>query len=165
MKLNIGCGSYYKKGYVNIDSHTIDLKVDRAFDCNKPLDYPHESIEEILAIHSLEHLKRKTLKRAVGSWYRCLKPGGKLIIETPDLLALCNKYNESSVLNDFLEMHDLKFWFFGNQERKGQTHYWGWCPWTLKVFLEQFGFSKILTLEPKNDSRPKELSFRIEAVK
>ena len=69
IKLHLGCGGFYKEGYVNIDRYASGrFKVDRELDCNVPLDYPDNSAEEILLIHSFEHLRKNTLKVVVKSW-------------------------------------------------------------------------------------------------
>lgn len=56
MKLNLGCGKDYRKGYINIDNNK-NFKTDKIFDLNQ-LPYPFEddSVDEIIANEILEHL-------------------------------------------------------------------------------------------------------------
>ena len=158
MKLHLGCGHFYKEGYINIDINP-KVKADRYFDLNKPLDYPDESVEEILAIHLIEHLKPKTIGKVLKSWYRVLKKGGKLIIEAPDLEVCMEKFLKNKT-------PDILKWIFGNQDNEYQVHYWGYEPSVLAFYLERtIGFKKVRIKEPQDDTRPKKLCFRIEAVK
>ena len=50
MKLHLGCGKRLLDGCVNIDA----IGGDRQMDIRK-LDYPDESVDEILAVHVWEH--------------------------------------------------------------------------------------------------------------
>lgn len=76
MKLNLGCGTDIKQGYVNLDIikregvdvvHNLD---------SYPYPFPDNHFDEIIAIHLLEHVDDflKTLEEL----YRILKPGGKI---------------------------------------------------------------------------------------
>ena len=165
-KLHLGCGLFYLKGYINIDRYSVSATaVDRAFDCNNPLDYSSGSISEILLIHSFEHLKRIGLNSVVKSWYRVLKPKGKLIIEVPDMGVVMEKYKKAVLNKKFGTAKNLLRWVFGNQEREGQYHFWGWTPETITFFLKKFGFSEVKAMKAQNDTRPEELCFRVEATK
>ncbi|MCR4327268.1 MAG: methyltransferase domain-containing protein [Nanoarchaeota archaeon] len=56
MKLHLGCGNDYRKGYVNCD-WTNEVKVDRIVDLEKPLKmFKDNSVEEVIANHVLEHI-------------------------------------------------------------------------------------------------------------
>ncbi len=169
LKLHLGCGGFYKKGYVNIDKHPVNVKsVDRSFDCQNPLDYNTDSVYEILAIHLFEHLKRSGLNRTVKSWHRVLKPGGKLILELPNIEVIMENFLRTRVEGDItglLDSDEYLKWIFGNQEREGQYHYWGWAPGTLRKFLYKFNFSELNIMKAQDDTRPEELCFRLEAIK
>ena len=159
MNLNLGCGSDYREGYINIDNYTANLKIDRVFDCNEPLDYPDESVEEILAIHLLEHLRPKGIDRVVKSWYRVLKKGGKLIIELPDFDSELKQALENQTDSGILK------WIFGNQERPGQDHLWGWNKIRLLNLLRDAGFNRIDFTEPQDYRKEQEPCLRVKAIK
>lgn len=166
VKLHLGCGGFYKEGYINIDKYPKGIsKVDRAFDCNNPLDYADESVDEILAIHLFEHLKRSGLNRTVKSWYRVLKKRGKLILELPNAHIVMNKYLADAKNERFDEADEFLKWIFGTQEKEGKYHFTAWTPVTLAHFFDKFGFSKVSIGEGQDDTRPVDLCMRLEATK
>jgi len=81
-KLNLGCGTDIKKGYVNVDF--IEGKgVDIVYDLNKtPYPFKDNSFEEIYASHILEHLGGDWFK-IIGELNRILRKKGILIIKVP----------------------------------------------------------------------------------
>jgi len=83
MKLNIGCGYNYLKGYVNIDSSEESL-ADRRMEAHS-LYFEDCSIEEIKAAQLIEHLGFFKAQYFLTECYRVLKPGGLLVVETPNI--------------------------------------------------------------------------------
>lgn len=158
MKLHLGCGDVKLEEYVNIDLGISHLHPDRVWDLNKPLDYEENSVDEILAIHVFEHLDRPNLETVVASWFYCLKPGGMLLLELPNLEALCKAFLAEST-------DEVVKWIYGNQEHPGQYHKWGWTPASLADFLRKRGFTKIEIKEPLCRLDMKTFSFRVEATK
>jgi SAM-dependent methyltransferase len=56
MKLHLGCGNDYKKGYINIDASK-DVNPDKVWNLEKtPLPFKDNSVDEVLAFHVLEHI-------------------------------------------------------------------------------------------------------------
>ncbi|KKM01223.1 hypothetical protein LCGC14_1796550, partial [marine sediment metagenome] len=94
MKLNIGCGKKYEPGYCNIDLYET-LIVDKLMSAID-LHFEDNSIEEIKAIHLIEHLSFFEAIYALSEFFRVLETGGKLIIETPDLKKVCHHYLDST---------------------------------------------------------------------
>jgi SAM-dependent methyltransferase len=97
LKLHLGCGDKYLEGYVNIDfppsEHTVmHPKVDRVADI-RTLNFPDGSVDEIRSHHMFEHFTRPVALGLLLTWRRWLKPGGVLVVETPDFgvsaLAYC----------------------------------------------------------------------------
>lgn len=86
-KLNIGCGSDVRKGYVNIDC----IEYDETLHGNKQylqldlevgrLPFPKGSVEEIRAMHIMEHLH--SFPKLMNECHRVMKPGGSLYINVP----------------------------------------------------------------------------------
>ena len=89
IKLHLACGLDYQPGYVNVDLYPQEnAKVDAVFDVKK-IPYDDNTVDEIRALHIIEHFDWFEGQEVLKEWYRVLKPGGKLIIETPDFLASC----------------------------------------------------------------------------
>lgn len=81
MKLNLGCGTDVKAGWVNLD--LFPLKgVDVVHDLkNFPWPFKDDSVEEIIMVHIIEHLP-DTVKVMEEVW-RIMKDGGLLNITLP----------------------------------------------------------------------------------
>jgi len=100
--LNVGCGTDYKEGWVNIDNNSDDNieKVDLDWDLRNPIPFPDGSVDFIFNEHFQEHL---TVEEGIGvnkDFLRTLKPGGILRIATPDLEQVADSYLHSSLDKD-----------------------------------------------------------------
>lgn len=81
VKLNLGCGSFRKVGYVNLDS-SARLNPDVVHDLNRyPYPFDDNSFELIEADHVIEHLD--DIFAAMRELHRMLKPDGRLVIRVP----------------------------------------------------------------------------------
>lgn len=94
VKLHLGCGDQILAGYTNCDLYSD--KADRKIDCSRLPDYNDNSVDEIYACHLIEHFDFKEGQEVLKEWHRVLKPGGKLILETPDFLASCRRFVEGT---------------------------------------------------------------------
>ena len=148
MKLHLGCGQHYIKGYSNIDfpssKHTVQSTTvaDLYADITK-LRYPKNSIDEIRLHHVYEHFTRPTALALLSSWWSWLKPGGILRIEVPDF-----DKTASRILNPFIntkQKYVALRHIFGSQEAPWANHYEGWSEDRLKTILLNFGFQPIKT--------------------
>lgn len=140
LRLHLGCGRLYLKGYVNIDypqtSHTtITVKADRYADLRE-LDYEAGSVDEVRLHHVFEHFSRQWALRLLSKWHRWLKVGGVLVIETPDFDEAVKRYVSAS----FPYRLKLQREIFGSQEAHWAYHLDGWGEEKFKFVLEKFGF-------------------------
>lgn len=80
-KLNLGCGTDMKKGYVNLDF--LDISgVDVKHDLNKfPYPFKENTFDEIYTSHVLEHLEN--FEKVMGELKRISKAGAKIKIRVP----------------------------------------------------------------------------------
>lgn len=83
MKLNIGCGYNYLRGYVNLDASR-DSLADKFMEAHQ-LGFDDGSAEEIKASQLIEHLGFFRTKYFLAECYRVLKDGGVLTLETPHI--------------------------------------------------------------------------------
>lgn len=86
-RLNLGCGSKYKKGWVNLDFSDKDtygtkIRADVYHDLNKfPWPFKDNEFDEILIEHTLEHLQ--DLSKIMKEMTRITKENGLIIIIVP----------------------------------------------------------------------------------
>lgn len=167
VKFNMGCGSKRIPGYLGVDRYSdrADLRMD-VFE----VDIPEGVADEIMAIHFIEHIPQHRSPELLIRWKDAMKSGGKLVIETPDLAALCETFLEQ----DGLEQHMTAMCIFGAAvenpddpeiKEKGalSPHLWGYTPKTLTSLCETIGFKDIQIL-PAQGNHPGK-NFRLEAVK
>jgi len=84
MRINLGCGTDVRPGYVNVDSRELP-GVDRVTDLSKfPWPFDSESVEEVLMLDFLEHFPYGSTAAILMECYRILRPGGQLVIQVPD---------------------------------------------------------------------------------
>lgn len=138
MKLNIGCGKKYEIGYCNVDLYEtlIADKLMSAID----LQFEDNCSEEIKAIHLIEHLSFFEAIYALSEFFRVLEPGGKLIIETPDLKKVCQHYLDSTKE----QKKEILGWIYGIPH-KGLQHKLCFPPFLLIELLEKNGFENMST--------------------
>lgn len=143
MKLHLGCGQIYLKGYLNIDfplnKHSIQNKsvADKHADILK-LSYPKNSIEEIRLHHVFEHFTRPIACALITEWYKWLKPNGILRIEVPDF-----QRTARVVLNPFSTGRKKKLairHLYGSHEAQWAIHCEGYTPKSLSTLLKMYGF-------------------------
>lgn len=136
MKLHLGCGGHRLKGWINIDLHNkaADVIADA-----KVLPYPDNSADEIYSSHLIEHFHFKDGFVVLKEWYRVLKPGGHMALETPDLLASCRKFINATEE----ERIGLYGHFYAMPWEPGNTHYFLYTPNQMRWTLETIGFDNI----------------------
>ena len=156
IKLNLGCGIYYKPGYINIDMFESEIADEIADICH--LEYEDNSVDEIEASHIIEHFDVITLPLLIAEWFRVLKPNGKLVIEAPNF----NKgYLRLLTRRNLKKRNTLRFLF--GVDLPGNIHKIGLTPKFLKDILISTGFININSV--KSQSFKDQKSFRIRAQK
>lgn len=138
MKLNLGCGGVYKKGYLNIDAYdsTVADKIMSAVD----LDLKDNSVEEIIASQVIEHLGLVSSIYALSECYRVLQPKGTLTLETPDIKTSFKKY----ITGDREDRKNIMPWIYG-LEYPGLPHKFCFPRDLLEEICKNIGFTDIKT--------------------
>lgn len=141
MKLNLGCGDQKLDGYINCDLHRDD--VDMNFDASK-IPFDDNSVDEIAAYHLIEHFKFHDAMDVLKEWCRVLKPGGRIILETPDFYNSCKMFvSASEQIKQILYSH-----FFAWPWLPGQVHYFLYTETQLSWTLGECGFENIIRVPP-----------------
>jgi predicted SAM-dependent methyltransferase len=141
IKLNLGCGSSVLEGYINCDLYNEDA--DMKFDA-KCLPFDNNSVDEIFASHLIEHFDFFEGQSVLKEWYKKLKIGGRLVVETPDFLNSCKRFIEAD------ENLRIKLYghFFCWPWVPGQTHKFLYTETQLKWTLNNMGFKNIKRVNP-----------------
>ncbi|RLF36209.1 MAG: hypothetical protein DRM99_03200 [Thermoplasmata archaeon] len=136
MKLNLGCGGDYKKGYLNVDAFddTIADEIMSATD----LKIEDNSVEEILMSQVIEHFGIARSLYVLSECLRVLKPGGKLIIETPDI----RKSFEIYLKGEREDRKNILPWIYG-VDIPGMQHRFCFPDDLLEEELEKIGFINV----------------------
>jgi glycosyltransferase involved in cell wall biosynthesis len=163
LKLNLACGPDYMEDYINVDNYG-EYKVDAKFDVSS-LPFDDNTIDEIKAFHIIEHFDFFEGQKVLSEWYRVLKPGGRIWIETPDFLESCREFvNETDESKRvFLYGH-----FFSDPWIPGQAHKFLFTENQLTAQLGWCGFKNVKRLPPSSryiQWLPKHIFLNVEAIK
>jgi hypothetical protein len=144
LKLHLGCGEKYLEGYVNIDYPDTEQKVIKTkadvFSDMRSLSYPENSVDEIRSHHLFEHFSRAEALKLITRWRSWLKPGGLLIIETPDFTSSAAMF---LIATSMKRRFQLARHIFGSEEAGWATHKDYWDGQKFTYVLKKFGFTKI----------------------
>ena len=164
IKLNVGSGGVEVPGYLSVDKY--DTRANILMDV-LDLELPENSVEEILASHLFEHVNPYHSVELLKKWLKILKPGGKLIMELPNIEELCkdfvtaNKQQRYGILNCIYGAVNTKE--SGDKSEITSPHLWGWYPEMLYDHLGWAGFANIV-FGPEQIPHPLK-NFRVEAIK
>lgn len=149
LKLHLACGHDYGEDYINVDLYAPDDAVcDVRFDVMK-LPYPDNSVDEVKAFHIIEHFHFFEIQEVLKEWYRVLKPGGRLYLETPDFLETCRSFVEGSPVMPLEEWRVLLYGhFFAHPWVPGQTHKFLFTENQLRTNLGWAGFKQVNRVAP-----------------
>lgn len=144
LRLHLGCGEQYLDGYINIDfppsEHSVmNVKADICADI-VTLEFPPNSVDEIRLHHVFEHFNRVTALALLIKWHQWLKRGGKLHIETPDLMGSAQTLlsNASWKVKSGVVRH-----LVGDQAAPWAYHIEQWFPERFERTMKALGYSRI----------------------
>jgi SAM-dependent methyltransferase len=90
VKINLGCGSRSRDGWINFDSSASRGVI--SHDLLDPLPLPDETVDFVYLSHVFEHFTRRDGSRLLEDIRRVLKPGGHIRVVVPDLELLARNY-------------------------------------------------------------------------
>lgn len=116
MKIELASGERPYDGYLHCDERILpatDLvcRVER-------LPFADNSVETLMASHIIEHFPYSVTESVLAEWLRVLKPGGSVLIITPNLSYIAHGYVEG-----WMEYTEARNRLFGGQEYSGNFHY------------------------------------------
>ena len=147
-KLNIGCGSDYREGFLNIDGNE-NLKTDLVLDVVPgalPSTFNEGTISYILAKDFIEHHFHWEARKLLEDFHFILMPGGTLELILPNI---------ANIISDSQKpIEEKRIWLYGGQDipqawekdkpnsnRKNYPQY----------FCHKFGWTKELLLKELNE--------------
>ena len=147
-RLNLGCGSRPKRGWINID---LGPEADYRLDVRRAWPFPESSVDRIYSEHFFEHLE---YPREVNAFLlearRVLQPGGVLSMAVPDTAEILEAYvgRDEEWFRSAREqwhpswcdtpLHSVNYHF-----RQCDQHKYAYDLETLSRVLEQVGFDGI----------------------
>jgi SAM-dependent methyltransferase len=149
VRLNLGCGDKILEGYINVDfaESRKGNKPDIIADL-RALQFKPDYADEILSVHVIEHFYPWEAEELLSHWKDILKPGGKLVLECPNILtaaAMLLKDPDRAARADGKD-GQLAMWpLYGDPAWKDplMCHRWGYTPTTLIDLLKRCGFSNV----------------------
>ncbi len=145
LRLHLGCGEIRMDGYVNVDyppsEHNVMRTVADVHADIAKLVLPDRSIDEIRLHHVFEHFNRVTALALLIRWHGWLKVGGKLVIETPDIVG-----SAKTLLSDVplvVKMGVVRH-LAGDQAARWAYHVDHWFPERFEHTLSALGFDGVV---------------------
>jgi hypothetical protein len=155
-RLNIGCGTDYREGFVNIDGSDTLPHVDRKIDLNTDRLVDHftpGSVDHILANDVVEHHFHWEAVDLLTQFFELLRRGGTVEIRVPDCQHIIGErglsLEEKLVLlfggQDVARGMDLKMDDSRRSYPQFFCHKYGWTMERMRTELRRIGFSSIQT--------------------
>lgn len=110
--INVGCGTDYKKNWINIDNNSDNniKKLDINWDLRNPLPFNEKTVDFIYHEHFIEHLTVDEGINTTRNLLRILKKGGVMRIATPDLEMIVEKYLKLPIEKDpTIKKYNMEF--------------------------------------------------------
>lgn len=145
IRLNLGCGDKILPGYINVDvvSERAGNKPDFVTDIRSLPGIPDSFADEVLAVHVVEHLWRWEVLDVLREWCRVLKPGGKMVLECPNLRSACEEFlrNDDKGALPGPEGQRTMWVFYGDPRWRDplMVHRWGFTPVSLARVMHEAG--------------------------
>jgi SAM-dependent methyltransferase len=144
-RLNLGCGDKILPGYINMDvaSSRSGRQPDVICDLRDLSALGADYADEILAVHVVEHFWRWEVEDILRGWVRVLKPGGRMILECPNLISACEEFLKDPVsrCRPTQDGQRTMWVFYGDPSWQDplMVHRWAYTPNSLSELLRAVG--------------------------
>ena len=155
LNLNLGCGTRILDDYINIDLYNVSegnkINPDITMDIQQLCNYVEvNTVEKILIVHVLEHFFRWEAVDLLTDFYNCLKVGGILEIEMPDLDGCIDFYINKKgrpFKSPLGNIEDGLAQIYANQWSRNphEAHKYVWRKKDIELVLTKIGF-KIMVI-------------------
>lgn len=151
-KLNVGCGTDYRDGFINIDGSSTLPKIDKHIVLPSESLLSHfkpDSVDFVLCQDFIEHHFHWEAVKILTEFYAVLRPGGKLELRYPDV---------AEIIKSKIPTHEKIKWLYGGQDVPGSNkemnlsrrhhpqffcHKFGWARESMHAALLQIGFTAV----------------------
>jgi SAM-dependent methyltransferase len=170
IKLNLGCGDKILESYINVDivESRAGRKPDVICDLHKLDLFQDNYADEILSVHVVEHFWQWEVIDILKEWVRVLKPGGKMIIECPNLISAAEEFMKNPDIAAIGGPQGQRsMWvFYGDPQWKDpyMIHRWGYTPKSLAYVMNAAGLVD-LKKEPAQFKLREPRDMRITGIK
>jgi SAM-dependent methyltransferase len=145
VRLNLGCGDKILPGYINVD--VVEARAGKSpdviCDLHQLTPFPDNHADEVLAVHVVEHFWRWEVEAILREWVRVLKPGGRMVLECPNLLSACEAFLRDPDNGSRPDRQGQRtMWvFYGDPQWNDplMVHRWGYTPKSLAALMESAG--------------------------
>ncbi|MEC4813377.1 MAG: methyltransferase domain-containing protein, partial [Scytonema sp. PMC 1069.18] len=152
--LQIGCGPFYLKGWINTDLPPNSC-MDFSLDITHPLPLPSNYFHVIYGAEVIEHITLSESRYFLSEALRVLCPGGVIRLTTPDLINTCRIY-----LHQHTKANPENFgtvWLDGefsdeiwiNSIFRSWGHQFLYSFEMIRQEMQSIGFSNITRVEPQ----------------
>jgi SAM-dependent methyltransferase len=145
IRLNLGCGDKILPGYINVDvaPSRAGRQPDVICDLRDLSVLGADYADEVLAVHVVEHFWRWEVEDILRGWVRVLKPGGRMILECPNLISACEEFLKDPVSRCRPSQDGQRtMWvFYGDPSWQDplMVHRWAYTPNSLSELLRAVG--------------------------
>lgn len=149
VRLNLGCGDKILPGYVNVDvvEARAGKRPDVLCDLRRLTPFADDFADEVMAIHVVEHFWRWEVEDILREWVRVLKPGGRMVLECPNLISACEEFlkDPDRGSRSTQEGQRTMWVFYGDPSWKDpyMIHRWGYTPSSLGQLMESVGLIRV----------------------
>lgn len=170
VRLNLGCGDVPLPGYVNVDVAPArgGREPDVVCDIRDLSRFPDACADEVMAVHVIEHFYYWEVAALLKEWTRVLKPGGRLVLETPNLLTACEELLKNPELASRPDQAGQRtMWcLYGDPGWQDplMCHRWLYTPQSLAQVMHEAGLRQLAQTPAQFKARhPRDM--RVEGVK